>query len=282
MTNKDITIIITTYRSDEKINNCLNSINTGIKIIIVENSNNKKFKSDIEKKFQNVECILANGNLGYGKANNIGLKKVTTKYSLILNPDTILQKETINNFFAFLKRDINFAILGPSQDENSLEQEGHDYKNSNLIEASSIKGFAMFLNMSKFNNIGFFYENFFLYLEEIDLCKRTKKIKVNIYIDENIKIFHHGGKSVNQNLSREVELVRNWHWMWSLFYYNRKHFTYFRALIVVLPIFISSLTKSFFYTFISNNKKSQIYSRRLSGLFNSIIGKPSWYRSTLD
>ena len=49
-----------------------------------------KVKKNIEKEFSNVECILTGANFGYGKSNNIGLKKVTTKYALILNPDATL------------------------------------------------------------------------------------------------------------------------------------------------------------------------------------------------
>ena len=282
MTIEDLTIVITTYRSEEKIENCLNSIDSNIKVIIVENSDNKKFKKEIEINFPNVECILANKNLGYGKANNIGLNKVSTKYCLILNPDTILRKETLNNFFIFLKKNINFALLGPLQKENKPNLEINDYNHSNLFEVDSIKGFAMFLNMSKFTDINFFDENFFLYLEEIDLCKRIKIKNEKIYVDNNIHIFHHGGKSVNQIFSHEIELTRNWHWMWSFFYFNRKHYNYFYALILILPKFFSALFKSFFYKFFLKNKKSEIYKKRLSGLFNSIIGKPSWYRPTLD
>jgi N-acetylglucosaminyl-diphospho-decaprenol L-rhamnosyltransferase len=282
MTNKDLTIVITTYKSEEKVEDCLNSVDPSIKVIVIENSNNKKFKADIENKFPNVECILTNDNLGYGRANNIGLKKVKTKYSLILNPDTVLRKETLNNFFIFLKKNINFAILGPSQNENSLELEDSNINCSNLLEVKSVKGFAMFLNMSKFSDIGFFDENFFLYLEEIDLCRRIKKNNEKIYIDENIKVFHYGGKSVDKIFSHEIELTRNWHWMWSSFYFNKKHFNYFYAFLIVLPKFFSAFLKSIFYKLIFKNKKSEIYKKRFSGLFNSIIGKPSWYRPTLD
>ena len=278
MTAKDLTIVITTYKSEDKIEDCLKSIDPGIKVVIIENSSNKIFKSKIEDKYKNVECFLTNDNLGYGRANNIGLKKVTTKYSLILNPDTILEKETTENFYKFLKKNINFALLGPSQNESLSDTKTLEYNDSNFLEVNSIKGFAMFFNMSKFSNIGFFDENFFLYLEEIDLCKRIKKINEKIYIDENIRIFHYGGKSVNQTFSHNIELTRNWHWMWSLFYFNKKHFNYFYALITILPKLLSALFKSVFY----KNKKSEIYRKRLSGLFNSIVGKPSWYRPTLD
>ena len=61
-----------------------------------------------------------------------------------------------------------------NQKKNKPNLEINDYNHSNLFEVDSIKGFAMFLNMSKFTDINFFDENFFLYLEEIDICKRIK------------------------------------------------------------------------------------------------------------
>ena len=283
MTNKDLTIIITTFKSEDKIENCLNSINTSINVIIVENSNNEKFKHYIEKKYPNVNCMLTNQNLGYGKANNVGLRKSTSKYSLILNPDTVLDTEAINNFFIFSKKNINFAMAGPAQSKkefalvSSLEN-----KNLNFLETDKIEGFAMFLNMEKFRNIGFFDENIFLYLEEIDLCRRARNVNEKIFILPAVKILHFEGKSVNRLFSHQVELTRNWHWMWSLFYYNRKHKNYFFALILVLPKLFSALIKSVYYKIFYKNKKKEIYAQRVSGLVNSIIGRPSWYRPTLD
>jgi len=67
-----------------------------------------------------------------------------------------------------------------------------------------------------------------------------------------------------------------------LFYYNKKHFNYFYALIIIAPKFLSALFKIFIYRFILKNKKSEIYTKRLSGSYNAIIGNASWYRPTLD
>ena len=253
MTNSDLTVIITTFKSEDKIKNCLNSIDSSIKVIIIENSNNKKFQNYFENRYKNVECILTNDNLGYGKANNIGLKKVKTKYSLILNPDTLLDKDSLNNFFSFVKTKKDFAIVAPDQSEAIIENS----KNINLetIEVKQVKGFAMFLNMEKFTEISFFDENIFLYLEEIDLCKRVKKLNEKIYTVSNIKVFHHGGSSVNKIFSHEIELTRNWHWMWSLFYFNKKHHNFFYALILVTPNFFSSIFKTLFYSIYSKKKK---------------------------
>ena len=279
MANKDLTVIVTTFKSENRIDECLNSIERNIRVIVVENSNNKKFKEYIENKFSNSECILSNDNLGYGKGNNIALNKVKTKYCLILNPDTLLEKKAIDNFFSFLEKKINFAILGPNQNEKDFYLKKTDFNNVvDIKEVNSIKGFAMFLNMKKFSKIGFFDENIFLYLEEIDLCKRIKNINEKIFIDPSIKIFHSGGKSVNNLFFQQIELTRNWHWMWSLFYYNKKHFNYFYALFLICPNFFSAIIKIFIYTIFFNNKKKKIYQKRLSGLFNSMLLRPSWYR----
>ena len=67
----------------------------------------------------------------------------------------------------------------------------------------------MFLNMKQFEEVGFFDKNFFIYLEEIDLCKRLKKNGKKIYLDKNIIIHHLGGKSHNQSVEFEMELSRN-------------------------------------------------------------------------
>ena len=283
MTNKDLTIIITTFKSEDKIENCLNSIDSSISVIIVENSSNEKFKQYIENKYSNVNCVLTNQNLGYGKANNIGLKRVSTKYSLVLNPDTVLDNNAVNKFFIFTKQKIDFAMAGPSQSKKEFALEvSFKNKDLNFLETDKIEGFAMFLNMKKFRNIGFFDENIFLYLEEIDLCKRISNINEKIFVLPSVKILHLEAKSVNKLFSHQVELTRNWHWMWSLFYYNRKHSNYFLALVLILPKLFSALLKSIFYRIFSKNKKKEIYSKRVSGLINSIIGRSSWYRPTLD
>ena len=108
MSLKDITIIITTFKSEDKIDDCLNSIDKRCKILLIENSENHEFKKIVENKFSNVECILSGENLGYGKANNIGLKKVVTRYALILNPDALLHSSALENFFRVAKKYSDF------------------------------------------------------------------------------------------------------------------------------------------------------------------------------
>ena len=276
MESKELTIVVVTFKSDEVIHSCLQSIPRDIKVIVVENSNSNQFKQKIEKKYPNVNCILTGENKGYSIGNNIGLEKVTTNFALILNPDTTLERDTINNFFNFAKQMPNFTLIGPSNNQSINEDFSSDY-----IQVKDLKGFAIFLNLKRFEK-KIFDENFFLYFEEIDLCKNVKKKGGSIYLDRNIKIIHEGASSVSKNKFQELEKNRNWHWMWSTFYFHKKHKGFLISFIIIFPKLLSSIIRSIFYQITQNKEKRDIYLSRLSGLFNSIIGKKSWYRPSLD
>ena len=278
MSIKDITIVIASFKSEKKIKDCLNSIDKQAKVLVIENSNNLSFKENLEKEFSNVECVLAGANIGYGSANNIGLKKVKTKYALILNPDATLHPSALENFIKATEKIYDFAIMAPYiQEEKDKFDKKNDLKNISPVEVGNVKGFAMFLNISKFKEVGFFDENFFFYFEEIDLCKRLINHGKKIYLIPEIKIDHGGGFSHDQSISVEMELSRNWHWMWSTFNYHKKYKGFFVSFFIILPKMCSAIIKVLIYTLIFNKKK-KIYYQRLSGLINAIMGKSSWYR----
>jgi len=278
MSINNLTVVITTFKSNEKIKNCLRTIDNKCKVLVIENSKDSQFKESIEEEFKNVECILSGANLGYGKANNIGLKKVKTKYALILNPDTRLDSLAIENFFTAANKIPDFAIMAPYIQEEKNKNDQNYLKNVSALEVENVKGFAMFLNLSNFEDENFFDENFFFYFEEIDLCRRLKMKNKKIYLIPNIIIHHDGGSSHNELIKKEMELSRNWHWMWSTFYYHKKYKGFLISFMIVFPKLSSALLKVLIYSLFFNKFKKQIYYQRLSGLINSILGKSSWYR----
>ncbi|MDC3152453.1 glycosyltransferase [Pelagibacteraceae bacterium] len=281
MKNKDITAVITSFRSETKILNCVKSLGNDLKIIVIENSNDIKLKEKLEFNFSNLKCILSGQNLGYAKGNNLGLSMVNTKYALIINPDAELQNQAIENFFLTIKDKPNFAIIAPYIQESKTKQIEED-KKKGIFEVQNVKGFAMFLNLAQCKEVGFFDENFFIYFEEIDLCKRLINQNKKIYLDTNIKIKHAGGTSHDESINHEMEKSRNWHWMWSSFYYHYKHYGYIKAFIRILPKFLSAISKIIFYKIISNNKKKDIYFCRFEGILNSILMRKSWYRPKIN
>ena len=277
------TIIIVTFKSEGVIHNCLSRINNNYPVIIIENSNDEFFKNEIEKKFSNVKCILTGENLGFGKANNIGIGLVKTQYVFLLNPDAVLFEDTLEILESSANRIKNFALLAPAIiDSHELNygffnKKNISTKNIDAFEVDYIKGFAMFFNKSKFSKIDFFDENIFLYLEEIDLCKRLNLINEKIYLISRAKIKHLGGKSHGNEFNLEIEISRNWHWMWSNFYYNKKHFGTLKAYNVTIFLFFKSMLKIIFFIFF-NKKKFFIHKARFLGLLNSYLGKKSFYR----
>ena len=275
---KNITFVIVSFRSGHIIEKCIKSINSKIKIIVVENSNNIQVKGYLENKFSNVQVIIAKKNLGYGKGNNLGISKVDTQYAFILNPDAILEENSLEKFYKaqiFLQDE--FTILAPNLFNNyGYFLNSNKNINKEILEVDYVKGFAMLINLKKIHPKDLFDENFFLFLEEIDLCKRIKQNGGKIFVIQNSKI-HHLGKQASENILN-IELCRNWHWMWSLFYYNYKHFGIITAYRVAIIRFFSSIFKLFFSFVFFNKKRILIHYYRINGLFNAFLRRPSWLR----
>ena len=271
MNIKDITVGIVTFRSEKVIFKCLKSLENIKKIIILDNSNDLILKEKINKIYPHINFILSKKNNGYGSGNNKIFRLAKTSHVLVLNPDTILSKNCIKELIHQANLIKNkFAILAPSE-KNTIKKE--------IMEVDHVKGFSMLVNLSKIKKIKMFDENFFLYLEEIDLCKRLKLASEKIYICGKAKITHLSAKS--SNIGFEFEKCRNWHWMWSKVYYNKKHKNFFYVMRnTFLSIFFNYTKGILFYLF--NRKISQIYFLRGSGTINAIMGKNSWYRPKIN
>ena len=250
----DLTVLIVTYKTNHKIlEDCIKSIDGKSKIIIVENSNDNEFKKKYESKFSNIKVILSGENLGYGCGNNFGLNQINTNYVLISNPDVVFEDEFFSSADYYIKKNIDFEIIGPMYRQKDSASYGHfedlkkkEYNLNSLIESSLVKahwivGCTMFINLKKFTNRNLFDENFFLYFEEFDLCRQVLSKGGKIYASKKLYIKHLGHKgsaATDPNYSIETEMFRNWHWMWSSFYYYKKNYSFFfRSKVNVWKIF---------------------------------------------
>lgn len=278
------TPIIVTFKSRDVIFRCLDNLRKFKKILILDNSKDAETKIDIEKKYKNVCFYNSRYNLGYSRGHNYLMRKVKTEYVLLISPDVFIKESEFNQIeYAIKKLKNNFAILAPNDSNYKKKNYGiisNSYKNNfdNIYEADYVNGFFMFMNLKKIFKAGLFDKNFFLYNEDIDLCNRVKKNKENIYIIKNLKIEHLS--SASSNIGMEYDKCKNWHWLWSKFYLEKKNNGYFFALIKYLPVTLKLLLKSCFYLFIS--KKNFLTNfMRLKGLIASLLGKKSFYRPNI-
>tara|TARA_B110000196_G_C21047080_1_gene615409 strand:+ start:33 stop:920 length:888 start_codon:yes stop_codon:yes gene_type:complete len=288
-----LTIVIVTYKTNlDILKNCLNSINNKVKILIIENSDFFEAKNEIEEQFLNVEILCTGSNLGYGAGNNFGLKEVNTKYALILNPDIICSDDFFLNIVKYLEGNIDFSLIGSIyKDHTNYNPAGFfDNKNLksakfisefNLYEVDWIAGHTILINFKKFKEKKIFDENFFLFFEELDLCRSVKKRNEKIFMSSSLKVNHLGWKgsfASDEKFEIQSLKLRNWHYLWSMFYYNKKSYGYLFALKKAASRLFRSIVRIIYYLIKFDKKGIIIYTYRLLGLVNSIFLKKSWYR----
>ena len=285
-TSNNLTFVIVTFNSRKVIYDCLNSLPKDFHKLIIENSSDKELKKELEQNYDKTEVVLSK-NIGMGAGNNLGIIKSNTQYVYVLNPDVTLKHDTILNINNSISELDNFAILSPVSDNpdypnykiNLSISKNND--NSTIKDVEEIDGYSMIINKNFFVNNIFFDEKFFMYLENVDLCLRAKKDSGKLLIIMNSKIHHLGAQAVDDKYFEEVELSRNWHWMWSKFYFNKKHRGFFVSLLLGFITLLENFLKYIIYM-ITFNKKRNIYRMRMLGIINSLLGRQSWYRPEIN
>ncbi len=293
----ELTVIILTYNTPKKIIlDCLNAIDKNVNVIIVENSNLFKHEDIISREFPQIKVVCTGQNLGYGRGNNFGIKYVNTEYVLILNPDVICDKNFFTNIVSVINEAKDFAIIGcqyiydrifmPAGFFNKRENKKFvkDFKSDNikdLIKVEWVTGCSMILNLKNFKVKNIFDDNFFLYFEEFDLCKSVLKDGKSIFSSRQLKVQHLGFKSsLNENqIDNQTKInIKDWHYMWSSFYFYKKNYSYGYAFFKFFGKLIKSFIKMVFYSITFQKNLKNKYTYRFFGLLNSILGRPSSFR----
>tara|TARA_Y100001970_G_scaffold292905_1_gene436525 strand:- start:1627 stop:2472 length:846 start_codon:yes stop_codon:yes gene_type:complete len=279
--NEHISVVLTAHKSKDLIINYIKNIYQKFHIVVIDNSNDVELEKEIKTNFPNVTFKFM-PNKGYGAAINFGSKFVKTKYFLVSNPDVkgVSDDNIIEFYNAAIKLNNQFSMMGPIDLDHKPKKRKDGYDKNDLIETNKISGICMFFNKKNFDAIAGFDENIFLYFEDNDICKRLSKINKNYQLN-TIKVNHKAGTSVilkNENDKNNQDNLRTWHFIWSKFYYYKKHYTYPIALIFFIPTILRIIFRICFYKIVKNNKKINKYKTRWSGLIDSIMGKESHKR----
>jgi len=214
-----ISIIIVNYNTNKYLEDCVKSIPDNSEVIIVDN--NSKEKPIII----NAKIILSDKNLGFAKAVNIGVKNATGEYILLLNPDTKITKEAVVKLLEFYESHNDCGIVAPrligvnnivqksirkfpsvlgAFKEYILGQKGeYDfYETDKTGFVDVVVGACMLIRKDILTSVGGLSEKYFLYYEDIDLCKKIKKLGLKVYFLPGVKVFHEIGSSSNSNSYR--------------------------------------------------------------------------------
>jgi len=233
MPNKEVTIIILAYKSSHIIKNCLkNIINKGYKIVIVDNGSEDNLEDILKPNYQNsgIELILLQNNVGFSKGNNIALRKVKTKYALLLNPYAIIDEESIDNMVIEAEKDMDIAMVNPlffGEDIPTKNEILQKRKNLKDVEyANFICCGASLMRMEIFKKIGFLDENIFLYGEDDEISHRVISNNYKNITATKSTCSHINQASVKiENKWQKYKMLyfRSWHQGWGKTYLKRKN-----------------------------------------------------------
>ena len=268
----DLSIIIVNWNTRQLLDDCLVSIyretqNITFEIFIIDNASADGSAKMVEKKYPNVRLIKNTKNNGFAAANNQAIRQASSRYILILNPDTVILENALDKGVEVMDKRRDFSILGTKTFNKNMARQKtvasspnllsqiflltklrHFFPKSKIIKkyqrfdfdynkesyVDQIQGSFMLIRKEVLDNIGFFDENFYIWFEEVDFCLRAKKAGYKILFSPNIKIIHYGGESFKQVMTLKKQRMYNR----SLFYYfwkNKPKWQYFTLRLFELP-----------------------------------------------
>ncbi len=246
----EISFIIPNYHSEKYLEKCLASIERNVsninhEIIIVNND-----ASEIDLSFENSSVHILNtfSNLGFSKACNLGAKIAKGKILFFLNPDTeIMDAKLLEFLFLLNKKEV--GIIAPSLVLTSGQLQpwsgGENIsplstifqnifhknfapfpKKDAIVSLAWVSGAALLIRKNLFEKVGGFDENFFMYFEDVDLCKRMRKLGKKVLLLSQPNVLHYGGSSINNNKTQKQFYYT------SQDYYFEKHFGQVQAKLI--------------------------------------------------
>jgi len=246
-----LSVVIVSYNVRYFLELCLQSVikatsKITAEIIVVDNNSTDDTCTVISEKYPEVNLIKNPKNLGFAKANNLGVSKSKGDYILILNPDTVVAEDTFVNCLTFAKTQNNLGALGvklidgtgsflPESKRNfptpwvtfykmmGLQSKKHAYYATQISEkglgkVAVLVGAFMFIKKSTYLTVNGFDEDYFMYGEDIDLCYKLTKAGFENYYLGSETIIHFKGESTQ----KDVKYLNYFYGAMQLFY--KKHF----------------------------------------------------------
>lgn len=271
MNNKELTIIIVTFNSAEIIEKCLKSFDISkYEVFIIDNNSSDKTIELVKNSFESAIVIENSKNLGFGRANNIGLNQAQTPFALILNPDVQIRDVDIEICLNHLKNNPQIALASPHTLNEKNFENAEKYKTNEIIYCDFVVGGIMFMNLENVKKFGFFDEQFFMFAEDSVICDNSILNGFKNAIFKDAFALHIGGKSSTKTL--ETHYRRFWHLGWSKTKYKQKRKNIFNYIRSTLRICLLYFCEGIFYFLLRNKEKSGQKFAFCFGSFASLIG----------
>jgi len=217
-----VTVVVVTFNSAHCVVALAQALTTMRNVIVVDNGSLDGTVSAVKQSIPHAQLVSNRRNLGFGAANNLALQRVATRFALLLNPDCETNASEIQKLLAAVQDNSGFAIAVPQLvspsglPEVNYRWPSTDWKSSGPPAdgpccVGFVCGAAMLFNMEVMNPVGFFDEEFFLYYEDDDLCKRVFDQKRQMLVIPSVRMTHRSRGSVGGKHRWRSEYLRGFH-----------------------------------------------------------------------
>src|SRR5574341_249208 len=266
----ELSIIIVSWNVREYLKYCLDSIfstlsDISTEVIVVDNNSSDGSNDFVKIAYPQVKLLRNSANLGFAKANNIGIKQSQGKFILLLNPDVKLPEKSISRMLNYIKKNPGVGAVGPRLMFPDGSEQAIRYSHPNFVTEilntfnleRSVRKLFFGINLKKeqqvkwlsgcrlltsrevIAEVGGLDEEFFLFSEEMDWCYRMRKAGWKISWLRECEIIHYSSRSTRQNI---YKTILNRYYSRELFL--KKHFGVLRRHSINLILFISLFPKS--------------------------------------
>lgn len=270
-----VSVVIVSYNVEKYLIRCVESLlhhkcNVPFEIIVVDNNSHDNSVLSLQQKFPEIHIIQSEANFGFAAANNRGIACAKGEYFLLLNPDTIVEDNAIEELFAFISTHLSAGAVGSclKNPDGSFQVSCFPFPTltrelwrllhlDKLIsfglypqitwdrnsprKCDVIQGTSIMVRKSVWEALGGLDEAFFMYSEEVDFCYRMSKAGFECYWVPTSRVIHFGGQSTSQ-YAKEM-FLQLYHAKIQFF---KKHHGEFAGEIYKFILLIASLVRIFF------------------------------------
>jgi len=231
----DLSVIIVCFKGYERLDRCLRSLDSfsqrdlDMEVILVNNNPGDKEFENVAKAYPGFRIVHNTVNGGYSNGCNLGCSMAAGDYFLVLNPDTVASGEAIRSLLDAARSNPSFHLLSCRQvNENGKESRAYGKfpwersfsgksDHAGILYPDWVSGSVMMMNRDIFKKLGGFDEDFWMYYEDVDLCRRIRNSGGEIAFYQNITVEHNHGASSRTDartaaISKcEVQISRHLH-----------------------------------------------------------------------
>ena len=254
----DLSCIIVNYQNSGSLKGCLDSIYQTIQeidfeVIIIDNSKENLELQTLKGNYPKIQIICNPTNVGFSKANNQAAKIAQGKFLFILNPDNILKEQAINSMFRHIRSNMEIGALGPKvlNPDGSLQYSCRryptlwtslfnrysifsrlfpknrftsrylmlDFDHNETLSVDWLSGCCLMIPKSVFEEVNGFDENYFLFNEDIDLCRMLNQSGKKVIYFPEAKVIH----KVSTSNSKTTSMVIIQRHLGMMYYFKKHH-----------------------------------------------------------